>query len=110
MAISESTTQQSDTVKFQSRRLTVDRGAGSESKGPAPHIRIMGRWVEQAGFDIGSKVNVEVSHSRLIISALPDLPEREPHLPRRSEKVFDCDRWQAAKHRMTAIPEPPTTG
>ena len=31
----------------------------------------MGRWVEEAGFTIGSKVNIEVSPGRLVIEALP---------------------------------------
>jgi hypothetical protein len=51
-------------------------------------LRLKGRWLDRAGFAIGSKVRVEVSEGRLIIEALPQFPEREPHLPRRAERLF----------------------
>ena len=53
MAASDSTTQQLKSEKLKTRRLTVGYGAGAE-RGHAPHIRIMGRWVEEAGFAIGA--------------------------------------------------------
>jgi hypothetical protein len=55
---------------------------------PAPFLRLKGRWLDRAGFTIGSKVRVEVSQGRLVIEALPQFPERPPRLPRRAEKLF----------------------
>jgi hypothetical protein len=54
----------------------------------APFLRLKGRWLDEAGFPIGSKVRVEVSHGRLVIEALPQFPERTPRLPRRAQKLF----------------------
>jgi len=110
MAMLESTTPQpidaqqtaiTVTKKFDSRLLTVGDGPAWErpydpSKrhlnqrppAPAPFLRLKGRWLDRAGFPIGSKVRVEVSQGRLIIEALPQFPERTPHLPRRAEKLF----------------------
>jgi hypothetical protein len=73
--------------------------------GPVAHIRMMGRWVEKAGFTIGTQVNVEVSSGRLLISLLPEPPEPELHVSRRSRKLADSARRQASKHRMAAISE-----
>jgi hypothetical protein len=67
MATSESTTQQSSGARPiaqsgslpaerpKSRRLTVSSGAVSGGDGSAPYIRLLGGWLEQAGFTIGSK-------------------------------------------------------
>lgn len=41
----------------------------------------MGRWVEHAGFEIGSKVRVDVYAGRLVIELVEAFPEREPRLP-----------------------------
>ena len=74
MDVSQSTTQQSESVKSKHiRRLQVGYLASSARKRP-PHIRITGRWVEQAGFPVGTEVNVEVSHGRIVIE--PALPEK----------------------------------
>ena len=74
MAVSESTTQQDNPRKLKARYLTVSTAPGSQGNGGVPHIRILGRWVEEAGF-IGSKVDVEVTHGRLVIELAP--PETE---------------------------------
>jgi hypothetical protein len=76
MAISESTSPQLNCGKGKSfRRLTVSYIADSRVKGLPPHLRIKGRWLEEAGFPVGTKVNVEVSHGRLVIERAP--PEQE---------------------------------
>jgi hypothetical protein len=76
MAISESTSPQLICGKGKSfRRLTVSYIADSRVKGLPPHLRIKGRWLEEAGFPVGAKVNVEVSHGRLVIERAP--PEQE---------------------------------
>lgn len=73
MDVSQSTTQQSNSVKpKQIRHLTVGYLAGASRKRPA-HIRIIGRWVEAAGFPEGTKVDVEVSEGRIVIRPAPPL-------------------------------------
>ena len=84
MAISESTSQQLSSEKSKPRRLTVGYIASSARSEYAPHIRIMGRWVEEAGFAVGSAVNVDVSHGRLVIELAPPEAECERPPPRRA--------------------------
>jgi hypothetical protein len=114
MATSESTTPESGDVqlsataetlppeKFKERRLTVgdcsiestalpvDITSDSWRRAPvpAPFLRLKGRWLDKAGFTIGSKVRVDVTPGRLVIETVPVIPERVPHLPRRAEKLF----------------------
>lgn len=78
MATSQSTSQQLSSGKSKARRLTVGYLASSARQGHPPHIRIMGRWVEEAGFAVGAKVDVDVSHGRLVIELAPPEPESEP--------------------------------
>ena len=35
---------------------------------PAPYIRMIGYWLEQAGFSVGEHINVEVDKGRLVIT------------------------------------------
>ena len=85
MADSESTSQQLSSGKSQSRRrLTVGYMASSARRGRDPHVRIMGQWVRDAGFAVGSKVNVDVSHGRLVIELAPPEAVCEPPPPRRA--------------------------
>ena len=99
MAVSESTTQQATPGKLKSRYLTVSTAAGSQGDRGVPHIRILGRWAEEAGFVIGSKVDVEVTHGRLVIELAP--PETEgkdsaaPHsyIQDRMVMTFDPDAY-----------------
>jgi Toxin SymE, type I toxin-antitoxin system len=92
MATSESTTQ-STSEKFESRCLTVSDCPGS-ARGAA--IRVMGRWVEKAGFIIGAKVNVEVSRGRLVIEIAPPDPDRNlsapqrPYISERMTMIYDA--------------------
>jgi hypothetical protein len=37
---------------------------------PMPFLRLRGRWLDAAGFTIGSDVRVEVSAGRLVIEAI----------------------------------------
>lgn len=47
------------------RRMTVSY------IGPSmPYLRLQGRWLDRAGFRIGTRVRVEVSERRLIVEAL----------------------------------------
>ncbi|WP_250466661.1 SymE family type I addiction module toxin [Caballeronia sp. GAFFF2] len=39
-----------------------------------PRIRVMGHWLEQAGFKPDSRVCVLVQHGQLIITPLPAMP------------------------------------
>jgi hypothetical protein len=71
MAAEQSTTEQLDSVKSPTRRRLTVGYLASSAKGHPPHIRLMGRWVEDAGFPIGAEVDVEVSHVRLVIELAP---------------------------------------
>jgi hypothetical protein len=85
MADSESTTQELSSGKLKTcRHLTVGYLAGVDKGGSAPHIRIAGRWVKGAGFAVGSKVNVEVAHGRLVIELAPPTTESMIAPPRRA--------------------------
>ena len=37
---------------------------------PMPFLRLRGRWLDQAGFAIGSDVRVEVSAGRLVLEVM----------------------------------------
>lgn len=84
MATSQFTSQQLSSERPKARRLTVGYLASSARQGHPPHIRIMGRWVEEAGFVVGAKVDVDVSHGRLVIELAPPEPESEPVPSRRA--------------------------
>jgi Toxin SymE, type I toxin-antitoxin system len=74
MAVSQSTSQQLSLEKSPScRRLTVGYIASSARREYTSHIRIMGRWVADAGFAVGSGVNVHVFHGRWVIERQPNL-------------------------------------
>ena len=55
---------------------------------PLPFLRLRGHWLAEAGFPIGTKFRVDVTPGRLVIETLPVVPERDPHLPRRAQKLF----------------------
>ncbi len=73
------------TQKFESRLLTVGDAPSRERPWrqetahlpegppapPTPFLRLRGRWLDQAGFPIGSKVRVEVSKGRLRCHPFP---------------------------------------
>lgn len=42
-----------------------------------PFVRLSGRWLERAGFGIGTAVRVQVSRGRLVLEAIePERPSR----------------------------------
>ena len=44
-----------------------------------PFVRLSGRWLERAGFGIGTAVRVQVSRGRLVLETIePDRPRRRP--------------------------------
>jgi len=47
--------------RFRQNRRTISR---------VPFIRIAGNWLEQAGFPIAAKVQAQVSHGQIILTAL----------------------------------------
>jgi hypothetical protein len=55
---------------------------GRPPRAPAPSLRLQGRWLDQAGFAIGSKVRVDALPGRLVIETLPESQERASRLPR----------------------------
>jgi Toxin SymE, type I toxin-antitoxin system len=62
-----------------SRRLTISRlyperraaWPTSQSPAPMPFLRLHGRWLERAGFAVGTNVRVEVQSGRLVIEVDP---------------------------------------
>jgi hypothetical protein len=90
MATLQSTSQQLSSEKSKAcRRLTVGYLASSARQGYPPHIRIMGRWVAEAGFAVGAKVDVDVSHGRLVIELAPPEPESVPTPPPRRASISE---------------------
>jgi len=52
------------------RKLTISalfqpRRRGSAS---APHLRLTGHWLREAGFPVGARVRVQVQHGQLVIT------------------------------------------
>ena len=54
-------------VSRKSRRLKMSRTGTASSKVDVPYLRLRGRWLKDAGFDIGRDVKIEVSAGRLMI-------------------------------------------
>lgn len=51
-----------------SRYLSVSYYSGRGSRIPAPYIRLKGRWLELAGFPIGTPIEVLILPERLVIT------------------------------------------
>lgn len=73
------------------RRLTVSYHTPlSRSRFPAcrparmPYLRLLGRWLDEAGFSIGSGVRVEVTQGRLVLEVILPEPPAVPAPKRRS--------------------------
>ena len=62
------------------RTLTVSGGR------PGTRLRIEGNWLKDAGFEAGMRVNVHVTHGRLVFELIPTDPSlvTEARKPRRS--------------------------
>lgn len=52
------------------RRLTVGYKPLKSPGVEVPYLRLHGRWLRDAGFEIGRSVNVEVSEGRLTIEPI----------------------------------------
>ncbi len=69
---------------LRTRRLTVSyfqpisQRELTPSPKPMPYLRLLGRWLEAAGFPVGSEVRVQVAPQRLILEVIEDEP---PGLP-----------------------------
>jgi len=94
MAIEDSTTASpsgarapSPTKPASLRRLTVMRRPDGKPD-TVPLLRVHGRWLDEAGFLIGSKVRVLVSPKRLVIELIdfPEGPRLDPPRPNRSRR------------------------
>jgi hypothetical protein len=75
----------SESVTMKPRRLTVS-AAGVESHAdeyprpwldPMPSLRLRGRWLKAAGFDIGARVRVSVEAGRLVVEV--EQPSQPQH-------------------------------
>ena len=53
-----------------------------------PYLRLRGRWLDRAGFGVGTHVRVEVSERRLIVEAVQpeDLRCAEPNCPHEAKR------------------------
>jgi len=59
------------------RHLTVAEGFG---RAWVPWLRIQGKWLERAGFEIGDKVRVEVGVRRLVIEVEQKFEWNDPDI------------------------------
>ena len=101
MATSQCTTRQSKSGEIKRcRQLTVGYLPGSARAGTYPRISLAGRWLEQIGFPIGSKVKVEVSQGRLVIEQSPQGAAYMADALRRlaiAEEMLMAEGYPAAK-------------
>jgi hypothetical protein len=67
-------------ISRQVRFLTVSRGNPGSGAGPrselgiipsVPLLRVQGQWMEEAGFEIGARVRVQVAPGRLLFEVEP---------------------------------------
>jgi toxic protein SymE len=64
------------------RHLTVSSASVDSSAGqhpprllpPMPFLRLRGRWLKQAGFDIGARVRVSIEAGRLVLEVEQPAP------------------------------------
>ena len=56
----------------QSRIIAEQRGGYNDIE--VPFIRLRGRWLERAGFEIGDDLQVEVQDQRLVITKRAENP------------------------------------
>src|SRR6185437_8060726 len=56
---------------------------------PMPYLRLRGRWLERAGFPVGTHVRVSVESRRLVIEAIDEpLPPCAPSRPSRLARLL----------------------
>jgi hypothetical protein len=46
-----------------------------------PFLRLQGRWLDEAGFAIGSEVRVQVTHGRLVLEVIVAEPMPQRNAP-----------------------------
>lgn len=73
-------------AQTRSRRLTVGYLPAlwpelTPSPKPMPYLRLLGRWLEAAGFPVGSPVRAQVEPQRLILEVIDSGPT-EPQMSR----------------------------
>lgn len=63
--------------KHKTRRLTVSSAMDYPEYTPFASLRIKGKWLEAAGFPIGTPVEVVVEDGKMVVTALPkvDIPQ-----------------------------------
>jgi hypothetical protein len=66
-------------VTLPSRRLTVSyfvpnstRRNSVRAPEPMPYVRLLGRWLDRAGFPIGARLHVQVQRGRLVLEVAPE--------------------------------------
>lgn len=64
-----------ETVKHKTRRLTVSSASNYPEYVPFAALRIKGKWLEAAGFPVGTPVEIVVEEGRMVVTALPK-PEK----------------------------------
>jgi len=64
-----------ETVKHKTRRLTVSSASNYPEYVPFAALRIKGKWLEAAGFPVGTPVEIAVEDGRMVVTALPK-PEK----------------------------------
>jgi len=88
---------------MKTRVLTVSclMREGTRTYVPIPLIRLAGKWLEEAGFEPGQSVQVEVEHALLVISKLaPDgTPERPSHDPAEFPFVEEVDEQRRERKK-----------
>ena len=52
------------------RRITISRAYRDHAPEPVPYLRLRGKWLQEAGFDVGDPVTVFVSLGCLVIAPL----------------------------------------
>jgi len=64
-----------ETTKHRTRRLTVSSAMNYPEYEPFAALRIKGKWLEAAGFPVGTPVEIVVEDGRMVVTALPK-PEK----------------------------------
>ncbi|HBU6130977.1 TPA: SymE family type I addiction module toxin [Enterobacter chuandaensis] len=64
-----------EAVKHKTRRLTVSSARNYPEYVPFAALRIKGKWLEAAGFPVGTPVEIVVEDGRMVVTAQPK-PEK----------------------------------
>ena len=48
-------------MQYEIRQRTYDRIT-------VPHLRLSGRWLEKAGFEVGQEIEIQISEQQLILT------------------------------------------